>query len=239
MNEFVLLFIVIVAIYKNSFSGKPLRFTCKNFLLNAYLYIFLSFILVALMVNMYDRYKIPSIFDIYKNKGLVALAVFFISIGLLLAVMSWSSKQLMQKHLLWVLWIALMAYTLYPLFQISSKIYDRAKLITFAIMACLTMFTFMYPGMVSLSWGTSLMVFLFGLIITHLVGLVYPYTSRTHYFLSYFSILLFSFFMLYDTKVLMAKAKKCVQADYINDSLGVFLDGMNIFTSVFSLQGNQ
>ena len=44
--------------------------------------------------------------------------------------------------------------------------------------------------------------------------------------------------MLYDTKRLMTKARQCVRADYINDSMGIVLDGLNIFSDLFGIQSH-
>ena len=80
------------------------------------------------------------------------------------------------------------------------------------------------------------MMLLLLLILVRVIGFFSPYTSQTHYMISYAAIVLFSFLMLHDTKELIVKAKQCVKADYINDSLGVFLDGMNLFVNMFHLR---
>ena len=50
--------------------------------------------------------------------------------------------------------------------------------------------------------------------------------------LTYFAIVLFSVYVAYDTQVLKATRSR----DYINNSLGLFLDILNLFTSFGSLQ---
>ena len=52
---------------------------------------------------------------------------------------------------------------------------------------------------------------------------------------SYFVIFLFIGFILYDTKMLQIRAKECVKADYLNESLKLFLDIFNIFVRVLGL----
>ena len=232
----ILVFLVLLAIYQNSFSKG--RFTCKNFLLNAYLYIFLSFLITAISVQIYDYYQVPSLSDIYRKNGFTVLAIFLMMIGLLILVMSWPAQKVIQKHFLWVLWVALIGYTLYPLFQKSPQIYEQATILTFMMMAVLTRITFMYPNKVKLSWASTLLTLLIGLILVRIIDIFIPFSSRMNYWLSYISLVLFSFFMLWDTKLLMVKAKQCVKADYINDSMGVFLDGLNIFTNIFAIQSN-
>ena len=129
-------------------------------------------------------------------------------------------------------------YTLYPLFQIDPQLFSIVKFQALFVMTILTLFTFWKPHLISLSWGTTLFVLLIGLIVIQLFALIIPgfYTSKINYFISYISLILFAFFMLYDTKRLMTKARQCVRADYINDSMGIVLDGLNIFSDLFGIQ---
>jgi len=233
MKQLILLLLVILAILKNSFVKN--KFTCKNFLLNAYLYILLGFILVATSIDLFKHYKTPSLYDVYKSHGMRLFMALFVTIGLLIAVIATPPKFLVGKHIIWVTWIAVLGYIFYPLAQLRPRVFEQTKLLVFTYMVFLTLITFNWPSMVSLSWGKTLFMLLILLILIHVVGFFSPYTSQTHYMISYAAIVLFSFLMLYDTKKLMVKAKQCVKADYINDSLGVFLDGMNLFVNMFHL----
>ena len=242
MNEFTAQLIgtviLILAILKNSFTFNPMRFTCKNYLLNAYLYIFLSLVLIFLTVEIYEEEKVPSIFEYIQNGFLQFIIYLSLALGLLFLVMMTSPEKIISKHLLWLLWIATMAYILYPLLLKDSNLFSQVKLITALVMTILTVFTFWKPDLVSLGWGSTLFTILLGLILVRVIGFIFPsfYTSYTSYIVSYISLILFSFFMLWDTKLLIVKAKQCVNADYINASLGVVLDGLNIFTDIFSIK---
>ena len=57
---------------------------------------------------------------------------------------------------------------------------------------------------------------------------------------AYILIVLFIFFLLYDTKKIQINAKKCIteKADYINESLGVILDVLNLFQNLVAAQGH-
>ena len=242
MNEFTTQLIgtviLILAILKNSFTFNPMRFTCKNYLLNAYLYIFLSLVLIFLTVEIYKEEEVPTIFEHIQSGLLQFIIYLFLSLGLLWLVLITSPEKIISKHLLWLLWIATMAYILYPLMLKDSNLFSQVKLITALVMIILTLFTFWKPELVSLSWGSTLFIILLGLILVQLLGFLIPsfYTSYTSYIISYISLVLFSFFMLWDTKKLIVNAKQCVNADYINDSLGIVLDGLNIFTDIFSIK---
>ena len=242
MNEFTAQLIgtvlLILAILKNSFTFNPMRFTCKNYLLNAYLYIFLSLVLIFLTIDIYEEEEVPSIFEKIQSGFLKFIIYLFLSLGLLWLVLITSPEKIISKHLIWLLWIATMAYILYPLMLKNSNLFSQVKLITAIVLTILTLFTFWKPELVSLSWGSTLLIILLGLILVQVIGFIFPsfYTSYTSYIVSYISLILFSFFMLWDTKLLIIKAKQCVKADYINDSLGVVLNGLNIFAEIFSIK---
>ncbi len=233
--QLVVLCFLILAIFKNSFKNG--KFTCKNFLLNAYLYIFLSFLSISILIDTYIHFKVPSIIEIFKTRGFVYFLLILIpSLVLLMGTMAISPEQVLMKHTAWLAYISFTAYILYPLAKYAPRIFTESKLITFVIMTILTAATFMFPQYIKLSWASALMTALLGLIVMRLIGMFIPFSSTMHYWLSYIGLLLFSIFMLYDTKKLIVKAKQCIKADYVNDSMGVFLDGLNIFLDVFSLR---
>ena len=234
MKQLIFLLFVLLAIMKNSFSNG--RFTCKNFLLNAYLYILLGFLLIVSAVDVYGHYGVPSLYNIYESRKMRLLITLFTTIGLLMMLVATPPKFLIGKHILWITWIAVLGYVLYPLAQLNPYVFEQTKLLVLSYMTLLTMITFKWPHKISLTWGRTLMMLLFLLILVRLIGYFSPYTSQMHYMISYAAIVLFSFFMLHDTKELIVKAKKCVKADYINDSLSVFLDGMNLFVNMFHLR---
>ena len=224
MNEIFPIALLSIGILQNSI--KKGRFTCNKFLFNVYLYIFLTFLLVSLSVKKMSTLNIQK----FSFFGL-----FFLSLGLLITTMTLPPRYLFIKHLIWFLWILTISYTLFPLYMINHKLFEIVKLQTFIILCFFTALTFWKPHLVSLTWGSTLSVLLLGLIIVRFIMFFFPRQRRINYALSYFSLVLFSIFMLYDTKKLIKKAKQCVKADYINDSLGVVLDSLNIFSNLFHL----
>ena len=56
--------------------------------------------------------------------------------------------------------------------------------------------------------------------------------------MSYLSILLFSMYIMFDTKKIIVNAENCVNPDYINESINLVLDTMNIFTNMYSLNND-
>ena len=78
-------------------------------------------------------------------------------------------------------------------------------------------------------------VIIFELITLIIMGFTKSYNSMLLRGISYFVIFLFMGFILYDTKRLQINAKACVKADYIKESLSLFLDIFNIFVRILGL----
>ncbi len=92
-----------------------------------------------------------------------------------------------------------------------------------------------------LGFGPYLLGALLGLIIAQLILFALEATSaikKQEYFqgakvLSFFGIGLFSLFAAYDTQVVKMHARTCKkQADYIEESTGLFLDFVNLFKNI-------
>ncbi len=109
----------------------------------------------------------------------------------------------------------------------------------FIILSCIA---YLKPEYISLKLGPILLVLLIAGIFVELFSLLLFRNSivkgnRPPLFkvMSYIFIVLFMLFILYDTKRLQINAKNCINADYIKESLGLFLDIFNIFVRLLSL----
>jgi hypothetical protein len=89
-----------------------------------------------------------------------------------------------------------------------------------------------------LGFGPYLFGALIGLIVAQLIIIILVDTrtiEKEQYFegrklLSFFGVGLFSLFAAYDTQVVKVHARQCKKrGDYINESLGLFLDFVNLF----------
>ena len=89
-----------------------------------------------------------------------------------------------------------------------------------------------------LGFGPYLLGALIGLIVAQFILFILTATTtiqKEQYFegrklLSFFGVGLFSLFAAYDTQVVKLHARQCKkQGDYVNESLGLFLDFLNLF----------
>ena len=232
-----LIFVVVVFSILN-FSIKDKKFTCNRYILNTYLYIILTFNIIALLMFSMEYYKIN-----YNPSLLMFLGTFLITIGCIFLMHNISADQIILKHLVWLAFVLLLGLIFFPMY-ISYK--NKKHLIVSAIATTLLLFmglsivAYLKPEWISLSWGAILLLLLIGGIIMEVFTLVF-YRKNLEKVrpllkaMTYFFIVVFMVFILYDTKRLQINAKECVKADYIKESLGLFLDIFNIFVRVLSL----
>lgn len=122
----------------------------------------------------------------------------------------------------------------------NKGVVTSAMITTLSIVVILSIIAYIKPEWISLSLGPVLLIGLIGVIIFELLLLFVfrnqlsknPWIFRAS---SYFVIFLFMGFILYDTKRLQINAKECVKADYIQESLHLFLDIFNIFIRLVGL----
>jgi hypothetical protein len=235
--------IIIVAIYNSAFKGG--RFICNRYILNSYLYILLILVLIILQVLFMDSRKIKVI-DIFKYfSGIWGfIALLFLMIAILIILMTISPKFVILKHTVYLIFALLLGIIAYPSY-IKSKKENTTVSVMFSLIAILLFFTgiaFIKPEWISLSWGPTLIFILIGMIIAQVVFMIMnrnnPGVKRPKIF-AYILIVLFIFFLLYDTKKIQVNAKNCKieKVDYINESLGVILDILNLFQNLVFAQG--
>jgi FtsH-binding integral membrane protein len=83
---------------------------------------------------------------------------------------------------------------------------------------------------------------LLGLVVSGLFEIAILYFKPEYYSIgfsrltSYISIGLFILYIIYDTNKIIENAKDCINANYIEQSINLFLDTLNIFTSLVRLE---
>lgn len=234
--------ILIISIYNTAFKNK--KFTCNKYILNSYLYILLILVIVILEVLLleYNNITVTDIFGRIDSIFTLLLSFVFV-IGLLIITMTINPKNVLLKHTVWLLFALSIGLFLYPS-------YDRAKKnnvlmeVLFTLVSILVIFSivaFINPDIISLSMGPILTLTLIGIIIFQFFRYYFNRKNknyRTPKWLSYVIIILFILFILYDTKLIQINAKNCKEktVDYINESLGIFLDAINIFQQLVNLK---
>jgi FtsH-binding integral membrane protein len=238
------LFILLFSILNTAF--KDGQFTCNRYILNTYLYVVLAITFIALFLSIL-RYKDIFLFQHIKTGySPLMLLLFFGLIGTVLGINWVSPKNVLLKHILWLLFVILITISFHPLHYLYGKagldkLINVAFLTTLSLVLALTAFAFYKPELISLSWGPILFFMLLGVIILELIVLLIKGYEPTmlHRAITYIVIGIFMGYLLYDTKMLQIRAKTCTKgtADYIKESLNIFLDIWNLFIRILSLGG--
>ena len=235
----ILLSIFFIA--KNSLDFSPIRFHCNNYILNSYLYIFLAISIVFATMFSMDNINIdPSVLFSGSSKFLLLL----LSLVLLFFVITIKPYHFFTIHLLYFLLIILLSVFIYPIFKYNKDLFYSSGATTLSILILLSFVAFQYPDIIKDSWGFNLFIILIGLIILTIIHKIlknYNIIKSNKYnkIFSYVSVIIFSFYMLYDTKNLIKNSKLCgvkLEPDYINQSLDIILNSVNIFTGITNLK---
>lgn len=228
----LLFFIIFVSfsIYQTAYIKGKL--TCNNYILNSYLYILLSLLIVSSVVIVLE--KLNRNFLVGKVKFWILL---FSSLAVLITTMNINPKSTVLKHSFWFLLMSIFGIVVFPIYMLTKKTNTLQTTLStlFIMVSFLTGIAFYNPDYISLSWGPILLVSLVAGIVFSIMNMLLSGRKmflKIHTILSYLFIVLFSIFILYDTKKLQVNAKNCVLPDYINESMGIFLDIMNLFVRI-------
>ena len=238
LSSILSIVLTIFMITKNSLSFSPIRFHCPNYILNTYLYTFLSIAILLTTILSIKKINI-SLEQLFTGPGRFILL--FLSIIMIVAVMTVSPQYFFTKHLIWVTYLVLMGIILYPIYDTYKDSFTHSAITTLGIMLFLSIIAFMKPELISLSWSNILLMLTISLLVTNISERILAYNSlidsrKYNKLMSYGAIMLFSFWVLYDTKKVIVNADNCVNPDYINQSLNFVLDSLNIFTNLITIK---
>lgn len=226
-------------------THKPL--TSKLYVVNTYLYILLAILLCSLIILMMDKY------NILKNINTMGILVVFIILIVVMCAMSMiDRKYVVLRHILWVVFIVCIAVILLPVYE-TAKYTDvlwKSLMTVIIIVLILTFIAAVAPRNYFRSWGTYLSIGLIALIVFEILDLIF--SDKNSFFAhqkiyGIIGVLLFSGFVLYDTGNVYSHADdnvilcqgitnqyKCT--DYPGESLGLFIDIINLFSSTTMAQ---
>lgn len=230
----IVLISVMYSIAINSFENG--KFTCNKYILNTYLYILLSFNLMIIINLVLEHYNV-----MFPISLMILFTLFFINFGVIFLLHYIDPINVVLKHLVWSVFVVIMSLLVYPLYVSSDKkIVISSLFTTLFITIVLSLFAYAKPELISLKLGPILFFALLIIIVMEIL-LIYVFRNKLgknpiiFRAISYIVIFIFMGFILYDTKRLQINAKECVKADYIKESMKLFLDILNIFVRLVGL----
>lgn len=237
LHYFILIGLTVFFIIQNSLSFNPIQFHCDNYVLNTYLYFILSWGIIMATNASLENYNLE-LHEIFSGPFTILLMVS--TLALLVGLLFTPPKLFFTKHFLYIIQIVLFGVLMYPYYKTNKELFFNVALSLLIILIILTLLTFSFPKLIKDWWGNYLLIALVGLIVARLVEIFRKtsYNSYNSKLISYISIIIFSLFVMYDTKKIIINANNCYNPDYINESLHLFIDSINLFQNLFIVNSN-
>ena len=143
------------------------------------------------------------------------------------------------KNLCYTGFVGAMGVSLIPLIEMygAAVAYD-AMIATAVTCGGLSAVAYNAPSEQFLNWGGPLALGLGGMLGVSLLSIVYPGSRALYNIYLYGGLALFSAFMMYDTQMILHRAKTAAMYDPINMSIHIYMDAINIFVRMMQLFGN-
>jgi len=143
------------------------------------------------------------------------------------------------KNLMYAGFIGTMGVSLVPLINMYAMpvVFDAlmATGVTCGSLGCVA---YNAPSEQFLNWGGPLALGLGGMLGISMLSMVYPQSRALYNMYLYGGLALFSAFMMYDTQMIISRAKSSAAYDPINMSIRVYMDAINIFIRFLQIFGN-
>ena len=226
--SFIIIMCIALGITTNIKNG-DLRWNCDTPLLSSYIYLLLGFISMYFFSVMIAEYG-------YDNNLIPMIASIVMVFVLTYFIISTPAENIVMKHLIWFGYLFCLSMILRPS-SLKGNIVINTIIISLGIFLLLTVFANIFKEYISVSWERQLIYVLILLIIVSIVSAVFfSNTKKIFTYISIVSIIVFALFFLIDTQ----KIQKidCNNPDYINNTINLFLDSINIFVNVYSLNNS-
>jgi len=229
----ILIVILVFFVYTRAFKNDVP--TCNGYKTNVYLYIVLALLILAFCVLFIEKRR----FAITQTKSLLAFIVSMFLIFLLYLI---NARNVIANHLIWILYIISISVSIYSFWKYSKNrgLLINTLIVTLLLVIILTTISLMFPDLIDLNWGNTLIVALLTGIFAWTIPMILGYQNINFYykFLSAIFVFIFMILILYDTQLLKVKAEYCTKLgipDYPKDSLGMFLNTLNLFTNLTNI----
>ena len=225
----------------NNFSFKDGVPTCDNFLVNNYLYLALSIMLLGLGVNSLKTWD-------YTFMNYMYTFLFSIVLIILISTQNTFQKTMTEvvlSHIYWVLFVLFLSISMAGFlgaFPTQNYMNSTIMLVS-AIFVMMSSVVYLFPDFFMESYNFAmlgLLIALICIIIIELFSLLFANRNdllRTYKYTSYAVVFIFSLLISYDTSRVITQAKQCEDyPNYPKTSTSFLLDIVNLFKRIMLLR---
>ena len=243
-----------VFIYKSAFkNGSP---TCKNYVINVYLYLALGIGFIALGSLLIDYFtnNFGIVFKNTKDKNYTQYYYYsifsFIFVFISIFIMGGLYYNVLGSHIFYILITIALSGFIMPLVKLEkyNDYVDDALLGSAIIFMGMSLLYYLFPNFFNSTYGivmAGLMMALTAIIIIYLINIFILKNSYLASISNYFVLGLFSLFVSYDTAEINMRSKICISnkkspynPNYPFEAMNFVLDLLNIFQSLLYAYGD-
>ena len=245
---------VITCILIGHYAFKNGMLTCNNYVLNTYLYIILSILLMFMVVLINDKFGLFNSMLAWMSQGSmyrivgIFILLLVVSIGLIIALQVIKPTNIVASNMIWALLIIVLGIILIPTiwFARLTDVVGLSSMLTILITIVVGFLGYYYGDeIVTFDWDKYLNIALLVLVIAIFIGMftiTNPATMTMFYYIvSIISLIIFVLLLLSNHKQLKQNADKCIDGqvvpNYPVESFNIFIKMLNIFQDLVRILG--
>ena len=245
---------IIICILIGNYVFKNGMLTCNNYVLNTYLYIILSILLIFIVVLVNDQFGIFNSLLLWMIQGgifrtiMTFIIILVILFGLLIALTTVNPNNIVASNTIWALLILVLGIFSIPTiwFGRLADVVGMASILTILITIVVGYLGYYYGDqIVRFDWDIFLNYALIILIIILILGsvLITDANSMQMFILiiSILFLIIFVLLLLSNHKLLKQNSEKCIDGkvipNYPLESFGIFIKMLNIFQDLIRILG--
>ena len=210
-------------------SNGNITWNCENPILGSYVYLLLGFVIMYFFSSIIVEYR-------YDTNIIPYIASIIMVFVLTFFLITMPPQNFGTKHILWFAYLFCLSMMLMPS-RLNENTVIKTLVISVGIFLTLSVFAYLFKDFIPISWERQLIYVLIGIIIVSIISAVFYSNSKAIFtYISIISIIVFGLFILIDTRKL--EMIDCNNPDYINNTINLLLDSVNIFVNVYSLNSN-
>ena len=228
---------VIIVLMINNYGFEDGKMICDNYVLNSYLYVVLSFVIMGISVLLNNK------FNLIQKFGMVGFIISVILTFVLIFIFHAINKDdIFNLHLVWTLFFLVFGYT----FTMTLMLFRRTNILYTGIM--LTIFVTIVTGILGYYYGKyipeNIDNYLYGalvlLILVQLFGpLIVNDLDNFIYITAFVGLIIFVLLLLSYHKQMRVNAENCSLdnslPNYPNESMGLTIKIANVLQDILIL----
>ena len=245
---------VVTCILIGHYAFKNGMLTCDNYVLNTYLYIILSILLMFMVILVNDKFGMFNSLLIWMSQGSMFrmigafILIIAVSIGLIITLQIIKPNNIVASNIIWLTLIIVLGISLIPTiwFGRLTDVVGLAGMLTILITIVVGFLGYYYGNeIVTFDWDKYLNIALLVLIVVVIIGMFTITNQNTMYIfymtISIICLIIFALLLLSNHKQLKQNADKCIDGkvvpNYPVESFNIFIKMLNIFQELISILG--